>query len=514
MSEEATAQLDNYEQNSDPTDSYQPGTGKQRIDLDEYYKETGQQEGTVMMQGFEQLSLGLLSKQLARQLGVTGVNSFDPFPSARNARAGCEGFFSFVAEKFGEAVDGIIKYIRMAIDWVVDGIKTFFGFRKSARITKEIDDSLGDLKKEFADTLNGLGFPSKQYNVENFLGELPAGKAPALQVMLLKSRMEKDIDAIKGLDATLPILQATIARLNQASDKVDKASNRLKKVIQEQHKLTTLRKQRGEALSMAQAPEVVATVKAIKEVQLTLDIQPISELVGKVYAELYKITFSNEELTQGFDKVRTKLKHDIHTEALKLNPQDVPALMTTIQALNMRYQQISDKQLDLTGVNWKELGKIIDKSDADKIKEMNDFYNFKSVPTEHQLTAEYQRMTMEVRSFTQFCFSVSQALIVVQKQTTNLIEWHNRAHAYYMGGVIGDIKAMQREIEEAKKAGHKPLVDGKGRPRPLMFIKEADAKTFMEKFSGETQAHIQYNMKELETVYNNFARQVGWGMKV
>ena len=514
MSEEATAQLDNYEQNSDPTDSYQPGTGKQRIDLDEYYKQTGQQEGTVMMQGFEELSLGKLSKQLARKLQLEGANSYDPFPSERNARAGCEGFFSFVAEKFNEAVDGIIKYLRMVIDWVVDTIKSFFGFRKSARITKAIDDSLGDLKKEFADTLHGLGFPASEYNVEKFLGELPAGKAPALQVMLLKSRMEKDIDAIKGLDATLPLLQATVAQLNKASEKVDKASNRLKKTISEQHKLTTVRKHRGEAVSVAQSPEVVTTVKAIKEVQISLDIQPISDLVAKVYTELYKINFTNEELTQGFDKVRAKLKQDIHTEALKLNPQDVPALMTSIQALNARYQQISDKHLDMSAVNWKEIGKIIDKSDSDKIKEMNDFYNFKSVPMEHQLTSEYQRMTMEVRSFTQFCFSVSQSLMIVQKQASNLIEWHNRAHAYYMGGVIGDIKTMQREIEEAKKAGHKPLVDSKGRPRPLMFIKEADSKTFMEKFSGETHAHIQHNMKELESVYNNFARQVGWSMKV
>ena len=516
MSEEATALLDSYKQtgNSDPTDSYQPGEGKQRVDLDEYYKETGQNEGTVMMQGFEQLSMGVLSKNVARLLDIPDASNFDPFPSERNARNGSEGFFSFVIEKFSEAITAIIKYIRMAIDWVVDGIATFFGFRKSARITKEIDDNLGKLKKEFAQTMTGLGFPAGEYSVEKYLGSLPAGKAPPMQLMLLKSRMDKDVDAIKGLDNSLPILQQTVAKLTQASNKVDQSTTRLRKAIKEEYKNTVVRKQRGEALSVGNSPEVNRVVKAINEVKLSLDIQPISELISKLYVELYKFTFTNQELTEGFDKVREKLRHDIQAQAITLQPQNVDGIITNIQALNIRYQQISDKQLDLTGVNWKELGQIVNKDEADKIKEMNEFYNFKSIPQEHHLTSEYQRMTTEVRSFTQFCFNVSQALLVVQKQCTNLIEWHNRAHAYYMGGVIGDIKMMKKEIESAKKAGHKPLTDGKGRPRPLMFIKEADAKTFMEKFSGELHNVVQYNMTDLEGIYNNFARQVGWSAKV
>lgn len=516
MSDEPGSQLDSYKQvgNSAPTDSYRPGEGKQRIDLDEYYKDTGQQEGTVMMQGFEQLSFGKLSKQIARQLDLPGANAYDPFPSERNARTGAEGFFSYVADKFKAGVEAIIKYIRMAIDWVVDGIKTFFGFRKSARISKAIDDSLGDLKKEFATTLKGLGFPASEYNVEKYLGDLPAGKAPGLQVMLLKSKMEKDIDSIKGLDAALPLIKQVIAKLTQASDKVEQSTKRLKKTIQEEYKQTALRKDRGEFISMGNAPEVNRVSKAIQEVKTNLDIQPISEIIGKVYEELYKISFTNEELTEGFDKVRAKLKESIHTESLKVSSQNVAVLMTQIQALNARYQNISDNQLDLNGVKWKELGNIVDKSDADKIKDMNDFYNFKAIPLEHQLASEYQRMTIEVRSFTQFCFSVSQALLVVQKQATNLIEWHNRTHAYYMGGVIGDLNKMMEAVADAKKNGHKPVLDSKGRPRPLMFIKEADAQTFMEKASGTLHSVIVPNMKELEETYNNFARQVGWSTKV
>lgn len=512
MSEESGEQLDSYKQvgQASPTDSYQPGSGKQRIDLDEYYKETGQQEGTVMMQGFEQLSMGKLSRQVAKYLDLPDANRYDPFPSERNARTGAEGFFSYVVEKFKEGVAAIIKYIRMAIDWVVDMVKTFFGFRKSARITKEIDDSLDDLKEEFAETLKGLGFPAAQYNVEAYLGDLPAGKAPALQLHILKSKMDKDVDSIKGLNEALPLLKEAVSKLTQASDKVDNATKRFKRTLKDAHKQYIVRRSRGEHLSMGEAPEALQVVKGIEEVKASLDVQPISIVVGKVYEELYKTNFTNEELTEGFEKVRAKLKQDIHTQTVNLSPQDIPLVFLHIQALNKRYQEVSDKQLDLSGIKWKDLGDLIDKADADKIDDMNGFYGYAKLPSPQQLTAAYQRMTIEVRNFTQFCFSVSQSLLIVQKQIVNLVEWHNRTHAYYMGGVIGDLNMMMAAIADAKKNGHKPVVDGKGRPMPLMFIKEADAKTFMERASGTLHAVIEPNMKELTETYNNFARQVGW----
>ena len=512
MSEESGEQIDSYKQvgNSSPTDSYQPGSGKQRIDLDEYFKETNQQEGTVMMQGFEQLSMGKLSRDIAKRLDLDGANSYDPFPSERNARTGAEGFFGYVAEKFKEGVAAVIRYIRMAIDWVVDIIKTFFGFRKSARITKEIDDSLDDLKQQFAETLKGLGFPAATYNVENYLGEMAPGKSPVTQLHILKSKMEKDIDSIKGLHTALPLLKDAVAKLTQASNKADQAARKFKHTLKEEHKQYVVRRNRGEQLSMGDSPEAVRVSKGIEEVKASLDVQPITTVVGKVYEELYKVSFTNEELTEGFDKVRAKLKQDIHTQTIQLAPQDIPQLLTNIQYLNKRYQEISDKQLDLSGIKWKELGELIDKSDADKIEDMNGFYGYTKFPKTHQLTSEYQRMTIEVRNFTQFCYSVSQSLNVVQKQIINLVEWHNRTYAYYMGGVIGDLDIMMAAVADAKKNGHKPVLDSKGRPQPLMFIKDADAKTFMERASGTLHAVIEPNLKELKETYNNFARQVGW----
>lgn len=514
MSKPAEA-LDGYKQygNSAPTDSYIPGDGKQRIDLEEYYKETNQDEGTYMMQGFEQLSLMRLSKALARNLGLSGTESYDPFPSARNARQGSEGLFTYIADKFKGMIEGIIKYIRMAIDWVVDTIKAFFGYRKSARITTAINESLDDLHEQFADTMAGLGFPKNEYNLEKYLGELAPGENVKFQIVLLKSKMEKDQDAITGLTNALPLLQQASGKMTKVSADVERVVSRLKKVIKEEYEATRVRKQRGETLHGFNSPEMVRVLAAINETRLALDTTGVTEIVQKLYSTLYKIEFTNDELVNGFDKVRGKLKATLQTEKVKVIKQDAPGLLLGIQILKNRYLELADEKIDLASVDWKALGKVIDKTDSDQIKAMSDFYQAPNVPDDRKLLADYQRLTIEVRTFTQFCYSVAQAMLTVQRQAINLIDWHNRTYAYYYSGILGDIDTMMAVIKDAKAAGHSPLHDSKGRPPPMLFIKEADAETFMEKLSSNLNVVIEGDVAKVKTSFNAFAKQVGWGKK-
>lgn len=508
--------LDSYKQlgNSAPTDSYIPGEGKQRVDLEEYYKETNQDEGTYMMQGFEQLSLKRLSKSLARNLGLDGVEAYDPFPSERNARQGSEGLFTTIADKFKGMVEGIIKYIRMVIDWVVDTIKTFFGFRKSARITAAINESLDDLHEQFADTMQGLGFPKTEYNLEKYLGELAPGENVKFQIILLKSKMEKDQDAITGLTNALPLLQQASSKMASVNTDLERSVTRLKKVIKEEYDHTRVRKDRGETLHGFNSPEMVRVLAAINETRLALDTTGVSEIVQKIYATLYKVEFSNDELVEGFDKVRDRLKTTLQSEKVKVIKQDAPGLLLGIEILKNRYNELSGEKIDMESIDWKALGKAIDKTDSDQIKAMSDFFQAPNVPDDRKLLADYQRLTIEVRTFSQFCFNIAQAMLTVQRQAINLIDWHNRTYAYYYSGVIGDIETMMKIIKDAKAAGHSPLHDSKGRPPPMLFIKEADAQTFMEKLSSNLNSAIETDLAGVKSSFNNFAKQVGWSKKL
>lgn len=501
MSDSATTQLDDYQQigNSSPVDSYQPGENKQRVDLTEYYQVSDQNNATVMVMGSEQLNLGVFSKQVARHLKLQGVENYDPFPSERNARMGAEGFFSSVYENFKSFIETIIRYIRMAIDWVVDMVKGIFGFRKSERITKAIDDALPDLKKEFEDTLISFGFNIAEYNVENFLGKLPAGQDRVAQIHLLKNKLDSDVDQVKKLAACVPLIQQLNGKIKQATDKVTVAQKRLKKTILEEYNRTRVRINSGSHATGENSSEVVVVTKALHEIVLTLSVDEITALMGKLYKDLYNLDFSNDELANKFDQVQNRLKAEVVASGSTVCGVDVSSTLLEIQRLNVRYQELVDSEVDISKVNWKALGEIVDKDDAEKIKTMAT--NYKSP----QLLADYQFLSAMVRNFTQMCYSLNKEVLRVEKQIVSLVEWYGRIHAYYYSGVMGDIEGIDKAVAEARAKGLSPIISAR------VFIKDADAKTFAEKLTANVNFAIQNDIGGVKTSLNNFTKQIGAG---
>lgn len=502
--------IESYQQIAEghAADSYEPSSNKQRVDLTEYYKETAQDDATMMVTGSEALAKGKFPKYVAAYFKLAGFESYDPFPSERNARAGQEGFFSTLRDGFKTFIENIIKYIRMAVDWVVDTVKGIFGFRKSSRINKAINDSLGDLKQEFVTTLSGLGFPATDYNLENFLQNLPPNQDRVAQLVLMKSKFETDQGAIDGLGEALPILQQCIAKLKASSDKVTHSQASLRATISKEYTKTRVRAGNPQlSVTATDSPEVNRLIKACLEVSSGLDTTALAQLVSKLYEVLYKVNFSNEELMNGFDAARKKIQEIVVTETVKLGKQDIPVILTSIQFLNMRYLEMLENDIDLSKVNFKNLGNVIDKTDADKIKEISGYYNHP------QMLQIYQQMTVDVRNFSQFCYSVSQSLMVVERQIENLVSWYNRAHAFYYHGLLEDIDTLAKINLEARSAGHSPDADKNGYPnfQNFVFIKDADAKTFAEKASAVSETIISNDLGGVKTTFNNFAKQAGWG---
>lgn len=497
--------LESYTQlaSGHPVDSYEPGTSKQRIDLTEYYKETQQDTATAMVTGTEEFRSGKLSRATAITLNLPGARGYDPFPSERNARAGQEGFFQSVKEGFKTFIENIIKYIRMAIEWVVNTIKTVLGFRKSERINTAINDKLGEVKTEFEQTMTGLGFPAGQYNVENYIGNLPRDVDRINQVLLMKSKVENDKEAIEGLANALPLIQQCIAKLKASSEKVVTSSKKLKQVIGDEYKRARVRAGRPDlAVATSEAPEVNRLVKACFDVNASLDPDSLATDIGKLYETLYKIKFSNDELLNGFNNVKTQLQQHIQTERVKLGKNNVAEFMRTIQYLNARYVSIAPNEMDLSGINWKAMGGIVDKDDATKVQEIANHFNYPP------LLAAYQEASAAVRNFSQFCLSVSQALMVVQQQATNLIDWHGRATMYYMHGVAGDLDKLREVHLKARAEGLSPRADAMGNPEGIVFIPDADAQTFGEKFALQTSMVL--DISGFKENFNTLAKQTGW----
>lgn len=495
-----------------PDDSYEPGTGKQRIDLTEFYQETQQDDATVMVSGIESLRLGKFSKQVAARFKIAGYESYDPFPSERNARAGQEGFFTTIKEGFKTFIENIIKYIRMAVDWVVDTVKGIFGFRKSARITKAINDDLGKLKLEFVKTLNELGFPGKDYNLENFLMELPPDQDRIAQLTLLKSKFETDQESIDGLAEAMPVLQQTLAKITHCTDKVTRASKKLGASIAKEY--TSLRVRAGNPALQTQAtesPELNRITKEIQEVSLSLDVNEIATLVSKVYEVLYKVKFSNDELQTKFSECRKRVQDTVQTGSVQLRKQDVPMILASIQQLNLRAIEINASVAEISKIDFKGLASVVDIGEANKVAEIANFFNHPQISP--ALVQSYQLLTVDVRSFTQFCFSVTQSLLLVERQAANLVSWYNRAHAYYYHGLLGEVDKMAQLSLEARSEGHKGVGDADGYMYAVdrVLIKDADAKTIGEKTTAQLEVIIKSDFGGTKTALNNFSKQIGWG---
>lgn len=497
-----------YFQIGDPVDSYVAGDDKQLVDLDEYYKTQDQDNATVMVQGAEELSTGKLSKRVASIMKLKNLGEYDPFPSQRNARMGAEGFFSTIAEKFKEFIETIIRYIKMAVNWVVDSVKSFFGFKKSERENKVINDSLGDLKEEFVKVISGLGLDPNYYNVENFIGELPADKGRIPQMTILRSKFDSDEGSIKSLGEVLPIFQKCVAKLNQSSEKVVKVSNSLKKIINDEYNRTRVRQATSGPVASSESPEVNRIYKACLEVEVALDNQAIASEIKTLLEVLYKVDFSNDELLDGFDKVRKTLHETIQAHSVQVEKKNVSDLLSAINYVNDKYMAIKDNEIDLRGINWKEIGGIVDKNDAEKVAKIANFYNFPAV------LASYQKVCVQIRNYTNFCFSVAQALLKVEKQIDGLVNWFNRTQAYFHYCVLDDINALRAIILEARKKGLNPYADIHGYPMGMVFINETDARTVMEKLSVETGKAIEADIAGLKTTYNNFTKQIGWGKQL
>lgn len=490
----------------DPTDSYQPGDGKQLVDLDEYYQETDQPETNAMVQGSESLGLGYFHRSLAIKLGLKDANKYDPVEPHRNLVAGTEGFFSTLYEGFKKMIENIIKYIRMGCDWVANQIKGLLGFRKSKRIESAINASFDNLRTEFKETLKSLGFQSDKYNLETFIGEFPAATDRVGQLTIMRSRFETDADAIKGLASSLPLFQQAVGKLTECSNKATRAVESFKRVIKDEYNRTRARAHVGQPLAAAESPEVNRMIKAALEVRQSLGTDALLGEVLKLLETLYKVQFVNPSLTEGFSAIRKQVDEQVAVQTSKLTPVSMNVIMTNIQHLNNTYVTISDNSIDMSGINIRSLGNVIDKTDAEKALAIANYYGAPGV------LQSYQETAVAVRNYTDFCQAVSKQLLLVHHQVENLVGWHHRCHLWYYHGLLGDAQKIAELSKQARQSGHNPFTDANGNiTYPMDFIPEADAKTFMEKFSGTMHKVIEEDIGGLKTTYNAFVKQSGWG---
>lgn len=491
--------------NSNPTDAFKSGTDVQLVDLDELFVETEQGEINEMVAGYEEFLKGVVSKQTAIRMGCEDFN-LDPFPSEHNARMGNEGFLTSIFEGFRKFIEAIIKYIRKAIDWVISLVRKIFGYEKTDRQVAAIEEKLPALKEEFEKTILGFGLDPNVFNVSNFVGNLPPGETRAPQIRLFSDRLKTDEEAVNALATTFPEITEGMKVLTKLGNDAIFKSKKLERVVDEEFKKFRIALNNGSIeLNPERSTVHINLDKAILELKVALDTQPMVDVVHKVYEKMYSVEVTNEELGRGIKGIRDMVSKRAKERILKFPKGDHAKIMSRISELSSMYVAAKDNDVNLKNFNWKALGNVINKSDAAKIEEIS------NVLKSPKLLALYQGVSNEMRAYSDLCALTARELMIIKEQITNVITWYARINIYYMAGVIGDLETMKEVIAEAKSKGLNPLSDPDGLP-PLDFVdtSEGQAKTRGEIFAAHANVIYEADVSGIKTSVDNFRKQMGF----
>lgn len=510
MSEVKSDLLDDYMQigKGDVTDSFQPGDNKQRIDLSEYYEDTKQGDSKVMVMGTEAFNLGKISRDLVIKLGLPNPSQYDPFASERNARMGTEGFLTKISEGFKSFIENIIKYIQMAINWVVDTFKTWLGYKPTVRVTKEINNKLEDLQTEFLGILKGLGFPENTFNLEEWLGRLPPDKVGKTQLHLLMNKVNEEEQTIQNLFEVVPLIQKANRVLVKIGNDMVRESKKFSRVLEDETRNARALLSTTSDIPVAKDSIQVNRVNAaLNELRLVTLPQELNGVISAIFEKLYGIRFSNNAMEDGFVKLREELKQNVISQNILLrnNEHTRKQITGVLMKANSRYVELKEDTPEIGRVDWKTIGRIVNVPDSQKIQFLQDTFRATT------LVSTYSAVAIEVRDVTNGAYLIGQELLKLEKQIESITSWHARTSVYFMAGVLGDIETMKRVNQMSMAEGRSPVSAKDGTPHMGAFFSAIPAEGFKEQFAQHANLLLEMDLVPFKKALNNFSKQMGLG---
>lgn len=500
--------LDDYTQigAGEPTDSFREGTGKQLIDLSEYYSTTEQDGVNTMVTGAEAFKTGKVSRSDIVALRLPDGYKYDPFPTERNALMGAEGFVATVVEGFKKIIESVIKYIKMGVDWVIAQVSGFFGYRKSARQRAEVAKKLPSLEQEFHNIMKSMGLDSSIYDFDSLTDHLSGDLGRNDQVTILANKVDSDADAMERLAVSIPKFKKIVAQIRRCGNDVTRAAKNFKRVIgDEANRVKADVHLHGDATTRT---EVTNLYRVFTEVEMVIAEADFAGSVSDLFRELYGIEFKSSEATAArFKELVADTNNQIvaHTFSF-MQGSDREKLQKSMLTIENYYAQIKDEEVNLSDVNWREVGKIIDMSDVDKIKYIAEETGDSSVMTAYTVVAQ------KIRDFTIGAAKISSELVKLEMKLTNLTQAQLRVRTYLMCLMMDDFDTLIAVNKAAIAAGYKSAVaDPNGFPikSKFVFLNEAGVKTGSEKIAQDLNFVIEADVAGLKTRLNNFAKQIG-----
>lgn len=508
MSEVENDLLDDYQQVGvgSPTDSYKQGTGKQLIDLTEYFDTTEQANVNSMVTGAEAFASGMVSRSDIVKLKLPDAHKYDPFPSERNARMGAEGFFGSIMDGFKKIIESIIRYIQMGIEWIVTHVKEFFGFQKTERQREAVRKAIPKLEDEYERTLAAFGIDKSLYDVQSLIENLGDELGRNDRLTIVVGKLQSDEEAIQALVDSIPLFKKVAQAIRRNSSNVTRAAKDLKRTIGEEANKLKVRKHDNHRDNSSK--EAITVLTAINETEQVIADSGISDQVANLFKTIYGVEFKSSEKTNtNFKETIASINNFIVQRSISaVSVGNKGGIQDAIMKLDELYQDDLGREINLADVNWREVGRIVDMTDAEKIEYISKTTGDVSV------RAAYAKLAAQLRTFTTESAIVTRELVRLEAKIQELILAQQRVKFYIMALVTNNWDAIEAVTEAALKSGHPNALDVKnGIPNPkyIEMFKGSGAQTTLEKFAADSKFMIDNDLAGLKTRVNAFAKQIG-----
>jgi hypothetical protein len=268
---------------------------EQLIDLDAAYKKTGETKTNELVEGLERyINQKILGKREMELAGVKGGENFDPLPSRRNAVLGGESFLTAVKDGFLKIIDFIIKFIKGAVNWVIERIKVLLGFSKTKAEIKACDDARSDMEKEVKSTLSGFGINPSFYSLDQLVESAPRGIDRVEMIKYLSAKSKNETEMAKALTGVIPDLTTLTRKLRDSSDSLTKRYKRFKVVLEDtRKKLAANRVGDADAYELSSRTTLNRLYRSVKlsEESLNLRVSVVRSGITPVSAFAISVSF-------------------------------------------------------------------------------------------------------------------------------------------------------------------------------------------------------------------------------
>lgn len=407
------------------------------ISLDDVYEITGQESLRVLAANcIQYLNYGKLAKSAFTTLRISGFESATPFYDKYNAHMGAESWLTKLKDGFITIVKMAKRFLDMILDYVVNKIKSIFGFGKTEKELAIVAEVSNDVKAELGNVLGKMaGVEKVNFNVKELYEALPNSvtTSEAFTIIQDKNKTTKEqLETIEKIQKEMEEAEQLIIKASQTArttkSRYGNACKALKKAYE------------SKDLSIADIMEFRNFMDT--ELVTNLNSNDLRDKLASILDKLYGIDLGSVGADTGF-KETIKAQRDKITAVTSVTV--TPDEYELYQKFSKKYQTslvraAKDKFLEGELTFLKDVILVQDAQLIDNIARL--------FPEAGVLIPSYTAYSSAITEFASNLDTLVTVIGQVKRTTAGVVNWSNKVDKLMLGYISNDLSKILRAEQE------------------------------------------------------------------